>query len=284
MVRLHGEAARAGHVSEGRAGSPVRIAELQRWVCQAAGDAGWLPMEAARNNHRIAVVGGGPSGLSCAYYLAVMGCSAHVYDRAAKPGGKLIQAYSPEELPLAAVERDLKGVLMLGIHFFGGRELGSTLELQELVRSYDAVYLATGFTDTLSGYIASALGHDWLRGVDRCTQQVGGRPGVCAGGGLVQRGQTVVEAAADGRRAAVTSCSQNCRVIWIWSECCAVCSVACSMAQATLPEQTPRCALRVTSLCTDLGLWPRIIRYYSLSRQPIRRSELLLVPSRSLRR
>jgi len=64
-----------------------------------------------------------------------MGCSVHVYDRAAKPVGKLIQAYSPEELPLAAVERDLKDALMPGIHFFGGRELGSTLEPQDLACS-----------------------------------------------------------------------------------------------------------------------------------------------------
>jgi NADPH-dependent glutamate synthase beta subunit-like oxidoreductase len=133
-----------------------------------------------------------------------MGCSAHVYDRAAKPGGKLIQVYSPEELPLAAVERDLKGVLLPNIHFIGGREFGSTLELQELLRSYDAVYLAMGLTDALSAYLASVLGHDWLQGVDRRTQQVAGRPGVYAGGDLVQHGQTVVEAAAAGRSAAVT--------------------------------------------------------------------------------
>jgi hypothetical protein len=120
------------------------------------------------------VVGGGPSGLSCSYYLALMGRSVDVYDQGAKSGGKLLQAHSPEDLPPPAVERDLTGILRHGIHFVGGRELGSTLDLQELMRSYNAVYLAAGFTDTLNGYLVSVLGQDWLQG-GRSLYPTGGR-------------------------------------------------------------------------------------------------------------
>ncbi len=185
------------------AGAPVRIAELQRWACQAAGDAGWLEPAVRPSGRRIAVVGAGPSGLTCAYYLALMGHRVDVYDQDAEAGGLLRRAYSPANLPPAALERDLRGILRDSVHVCGGKGLGPSLPLPELLRSYEAVYLAAGRSAALSDHLARELGPGWRQAVDPHTQQVAGYPGLYAGGDLVQGGSSVVAAVAAGRRAAV---------------------------------------------------------------------------------
>jgi len=116
----------------------VRIAALQRWACEAAGDAGWLQPDGAERNWRIAVLGGGPAGLSCAYYLALTGCNVDVLDKDDQPDDRLRQAYAEADLPRAAVERDLKGILKGNVHLTGGSEIGGALDIKELLGAYDA--------------------------------------------------------------------------------------------------------------------------------------------------
>lgn len=106
------------------AGTSVRIAALQRWACEAAGDAGWLQPDGAERNWRIAVLGGGPAGLSCAYYLALTGCNVDALDKHDQPDDRLRQAYAEADLPRAAVERDLKGILKGNVHLTSGSEIG----------------------------------------------------------------------------------------------------------------------------------------------------------------
>ena len=180
------------------AGTSVRIAALQRWVCEAAGGAGWLEPDAAANNQRIAVVGGSPAGLCCAYYLALMGFGVDVLDRHDQLSDRLRQACPEADLPRAALERDLKGILQGNVHFTRGSKPGSALDIQELLGAYDAVYVAVSVVEFPQ--VAASIRPD---SVDPCTQQVAGQPGVYAGGDLVGQGQSMVEAVADGRRAAV---------------------------------------------------------------------------------
>jgi hypothetical protein len=189
------------------ADAPVPIAALERWVCREAGEAGWLRVEPTSDDKpvadgsRIAVVGGGPSGLSCAYYCALLGCEVDLYERGDRPGGALWQIVAEGVLPQAALERGLQGTLPERVRFHGGRELGATLELADLQASYDAVYLALGSGEAERGALASTLGPDW----DQHMASYGRtavRP-LYAGGDLLRGRQTVVEAVADGRRAAV---------------------------------------------------------------------------------
>lgn len=124
------------------AGEPVRIAELERWVCEAGGSEGWLRPDQAEKGWNVAVVGAGVSGLSCAYYLALSGGHVDVYDEGTGPGDRLSQARAGD-LPQAAVARDVKALLLPGIHFHGSLKLGPDL-VEDLRRSHDALYLDAG--------------------------------------------------------------------------------------------------------------------------------------------
>ncbi len=182
------------------AGASVRIAELERWVCETAGRAGWLRPDPVENAQRIAVIGGGPAGLSCAYYLALTGRTVDVYDKEAQPGGQLWQMAAQGDLPMAALNRDLEGLLATNIDFNGQQEPGITFDIAELHNSHSAIYITAGFAEILNDALVSLCGPDWRDARDPATCQITSQPGLYVGANDL----TVVEAVAESRRVAVS--------------------------------------------------------------------------------
>ncbi|HEY9088302.1 MAG TPA: NAD(P)-binding protein [Anaerolineaceae bacterium] len=90
-------------------GKPVMISELMRWVSQAAGVSGWLRPEGERSG-RAAVLGGGLSALTCAYYLALTGIEVDVFD----PPGRT-------ENELVAIQSDIELIKRMGVHYHNGQ-------------------------------------------------------------------------------------------------------------------------------------------------------------------
>lgn len=174
------------------AGEPVRIAELERWVCEAAGPGGWPRPDLAGEPWRVAVVEAAISRLSCAFYLALSGCRVDLYDEGAQPGDALSRML-PATVPPAALARDLSGVLLPGIQFHAGRAADPGF-VEDLRRSHDAVVLG-----------ALAFGRPGAAGLPQAGLPTSGSPGTfrCGSPG---EGQTVAEAAAAGRRVAVEVC------------------------------------------------------------------------------
>ena len=127
--------------------APVRIRDLHGWVCRHLEEAGGRRSAVGRiGRGRFAVVGSGPAGLSCAYYLARMGHEVSVHDRAARPGGMLSHAIPAFRLPDDVIERELGAVSIPGVTYRFGRELGRDLRLEDVEAAYDAVFLAAGLS------------------------------------------------------------------------------------------------------------------------------------------
>ena len=127
------------------ADGPVRIRELHGWACaEATGSEGWDRREPTPNGHRVAVVGAGPAGLSCAHYLARLGYQVRVIEKSDRPGGMLARAVPAFRLPSETLERELEGIAVPGIDFQFGQEFGKDVTLGELERDYDALFLAPG--------------------------------------------------------------------------------------------------------------------------------------------
>ncbi len=94
-----------------------------------------------------AIVGAGPSGLLCAHDLAVSGHHVEVFDREPKPGGMLDRAISPERLPRHILFTEMDIFRRLDIRFNFGVEIGRDIELRDLRKDFDALYIAIGAYD-----------------------------------------------------------------------------------------------------------------------------------------
>jgi NADPH-dependent glutamate synthase beta subunit-like oxidoreductase len=126
------------------ADKPVTIAKLHAWVCEAAGRDGWDSLVPRRNGYRVAVVGAGPAGLSCAYFLAHLGYQVDVYEKAAGPGGMVGRAVPSFRLPREVVERELKGLMLPSISYKYNMALGTDVTVEGLMEEYNAAFLAPG--------------------------------------------------------------------------------------------------------------------------------------------
>jgi NADH-quinone oxidoreductase subunit F len=94
--------------------------------------------------HTVAVVGAGPAGLTCAYYLALLGHAVTVYDSRAEAGGMLRYALPEYRLPKAVLAREIELIERMGVGFRFGVTVGTDVTLNDLAHEYEAVFLSIG--------------------------------------------------------------------------------------------------------------------------------------------
>jgi NADH-quinone oxidoreductase subunit F len=94
--------------------------------------------------HSVAVVGAGPTGLTFAYYMALLGHSVKVYDSRAAAGGMLRYALPEYRLPKAALDKEIELIERLGVEFEFNVHVGEDVTLNDLGGKFDAVFLAIG--------------------------------------------------------------------------------------------------------------------------------------------
>jgi NADPH-dependent glutamate synthase beta subunit-like oxidoreductase len=93
---------------------------------------------------KVAVIGGGPSGLTAAYYLQLMGHSVTVYEKRAHLGGMLRYGIPSYRFPKERLQYDLDAILATGIDVRLNTDIGRDVTLEQLRHDYDAVYIAIG--------------------------------------------------------------------------------------------------------------------------------------------
>ncbi len=124
-------------------GQPVAIRDLKRYLDDQNGDP-WLPPVAEEKSQRVAVLGGGPAGLTAAFYLRSWGFPITLYDKESAPGGLMRWAIPEFRLPMEILDRELKFIMQMGVGFEANRTLGKDLDLKRLEAEFDAVVLALG--------------------------------------------------------------------------------------------------------------------------------------------
>jgi len=97
-----------------------------------------------KRDKKVAVIGGGPSGLSAANDLARLGYSVTIYETFPIPGGMLNVGIPPYRLPREVVQQAIEEVKRLGVEIITGTPVGKELNLESLRQEYDAVYIAAG--------------------------------------------------------------------------------------------------------------------------------------------
>lgn len=93
---------------------------------------------------KVAVVGSGPSGLACAYYLANNGHEVHVFEAENVAGGAMYWAIPEFRLPKAVLAKEIRAIEAAGVNIHLETRIGKDVQFDELRRDYDAVYVAVG--------------------------------------------------------------------------------------------------------------------------------------------
>ncbi len=129
-------------------GEPVAIGRLERFVADfhmEHADSCELPVKAAPNGHKVAVIGSGPSGLSCAGDLIKKGYDVTVFEALHKCGGVLAYGIPEFRLPKSIVDREVKNLERSGVKFVTDCIIGRTMPLDQLFEEgYEAVFIGSG--------------------------------------------------------------------------------------------------------------------------------------------
>ena len=128
---------------KGIKGDAISIGTLERFVADYMLDKVKYKKPKS-NGKKVAVVGSGPSGLSCAYDLAKAGFSVTVFEILHKAGGVLTYGIPEFRLPKAIVEKQIDSLKQLGVEIKCDVLVGNTMSLDDLQKEYDAVFLGTG--------------------------------------------------------------------------------------------------------------------------------------------
>ncbi len=127
-------------------GEAVAIGRLERFVADFHHlNNPQLPSKPLSNNHKVAIVGSGPSGLSCAYDLALLGYKVTMFEALHIPGGVLVYGIPEFRLPKEIVRKEIKTLLDLGVDIETNVIVGKTITIEDIFEEgFEAIFLGTG--------------------------------------------------------------------------------------------------------------------------------------------
>ena len=135
------------HCVRGKKGDPVGIGRLERFVADwhnaHSTEAAAVP---APNGHKVAVIGSGPAGLTCAGDLAKKGYEVTVFEALHLAGGVLVYGIPEFRLPKAIVQKEVDGLKAMGVKVETNTVVGRTITIDELMEEYgfEAVFIGSG--------------------------------------------------------------------------------------------------------------------------------------------
>ena len=135
-----------GKCVRGIKGEPVSIGRIERFVADWAAENGLANVATApKNGHKVAVIGSGPAGLTCAGELARMGYEVSVFEAFHTPGGVLSYGIPEFRLPKAIVRREVANLEKMGVDIELNMVIGKVLTIPELFeKGYEAVFIGSG--------------------------------------------------------------------------------------------------------------------------------------------
>ncbi|MHA1238008.1 MAG: NADPH-dependent glutamate synthase [Candidatus Odinarchaeia archaeon] len=132
--------------SMGKIGEAINISKLERFVADWVFDKGEneeIP-EINCNDQKVAIIGSGPAGLTCAAELAKRGYNVTIFEALHKLGGVLVYGIPEFRLPKKIIDRELQYLKKLGVNIETSVLIGRTITFDELKEKFDAIFVGTG--------------------------------------------------------------------------------------------------------------------------------------------
>ena len=169
---------------------PINIAQLKAFAADIdLNKDSYLPDVMVRTGKKVAIIGGGPAGLTAAYYLNIMGHSVTVYDMMEKMGGMLRYGIPQYRLPKEVLDKEIAIIEKSGVKLVNNVKLGKDFTIESLKAENDAVIVAVGAWQSSSmrtpGEDLEGVygGIDFLRAVIKGNApEIGQRVAICGGG------------------------------------------------------------------------------------------------------
>ena len=128
-------------------GEPVQIMWLKRFATDQVKDYKDVNIEKMPSTgKKVAIIGGGPSGLSAAYHLATMGHSVTIFEQRARAGGALTHGIPMYRLPIDQIDREINNIKSMGVEIRTNTQVGKDVKFEDLLEEYDAVYIGVGLS------------------------------------------------------------------------------------------------------------------------------------------
>ena len=131
----------------------MNICELKRFATDWAYNNGFPTDEdlkpIAKLDKRVAIIGAGPSGLTCGYYLARLGYQVDIYEAERRAGGVMTYGIPDYRLPLNILEREINHIERAGVNIILNTKIGDDISFRSVYEKYDAVFIAIGAQKTL---------------------------------------------------------------------------------------------------------------------------------------
>ncbi|MBR2539309.1 MAG: FAD-dependent oxidoreductase [Mogibacterium sp.] len=180
--------------TRGEIDEPIAIDEIKRFIADRELDASqrFVPKKLWDHDKKIAVIGSGPAGLSCAYYLQAGGFKVTVFEKEMRPGGMLVNGIPGFRLEKDVVDAEIDVLRTLGVRFRCGVEVGKDVTIPELrEQGFEAFYLGIGLQNCgklgIKGDDAAGVmpGVEFLKSINRGNDvTVKGKVVVIGGGSI----------------------------------------------------------------------------------------------------
>lgn len=130
----------------GQMDEPIAISDLKRYVADEVfkSNEPFIDLVFPKKHKSVGIIGAGPSGLTCAYYLARLGYDVTVYEAQPVAGGVLIFGIPEYRLPKAVLNEEIDTIKQVGVNIVTDVEVGKDITFDELREKHDAIYISTG--------------------------------------------------------------------------------------------------------------------------------------------